>query len=156
MIIQDNTIVSAAFEFKLEDGQLISSSQENSLMVYLHGYQTILPAIESALNGKKTGDQLTLSLSPDQAYGEHRAELVFESRREYLPQDQELKPGLVFYTGHGDRQPFALKIVELTDEGAIVDGNHPLAGKTLLIDLTVQSVRQATDEEIEIKQPLTK
>lgn len=154
MNIIDNSVVSAEFEFKLHNGQLVSSSQDAGLMVYVHGYQTILPAIEHALTGKQAGDQIELTLSPEQAYGEHRPELVFESQKEYLPQDQELKPGLVFYTGHGDRQPFALKVVELTETGAIVDGNHPLAGQTLWVNLHVQSVRQATEHEIEQKQPL--
>lgn len=155
MKITANSVVSVDYEYRLEDGSLVGSSQDSGQMVYIQGYESILPAIEQALDGKTTGDTLEITLSPSQAYGEKRPELVFESRREYLPQDQEIKPGMVFYTGTGDRQPFALKVIKLTEDGVLVDGNHPLAGQTLQVNLKVLQVRGATAHEIETRQPST-
>lgn len=148
MKITQNTVVTAAYTFRDEQGQVLESSDQNGPMAYLHGLGAVLPAIEAALEGQTCGARVCLTLAPEQAFGAHRAELVFEAMRANLPADIVLEPGTVLFSGMGDRAAFQLRVVRLTEAGAVLDGNHPLAGKALLIDVEVLDVRAATECEL--------
>jgi FKBP-type peptidyl-prolyl cis-trans isomerase SlyD len=148
MEITLDAIVTADYRFTDESGELVDSSDNNGPMTYLHGRARVLPAIEAALAGQSAGYKTSLTLQPEQAFGAHRPELVFDAIRENLPSNVDLKPGMPLFSGSGDRPAFQLRVIELTERGALLDGNHPLAGKTLRVDLEVLDVRQATAEEI--------
>lgn len=149
MRIGPDTVVTAVYRFTDENGEPLDGNEHNGPMIYLHGRGTVLPGIEAALAGRQEGFATSLTLSPEQAFGTHRPELVFEAIRENLPTGTELKPGMPLYSGTGDRPAFQLRVIQLTERGAMLDGNHPLAGKTLLVDLEVLDVRPATAEELQ-------
>lgn len=148
MVIANDTVVTARYRFTDASGELVDSSDGSGPMVYLHGRSSVLPAIENALAGQAIGHATILTLNPEQAFGAHRPELVFEAVRENLPHDVKLEPGMPLYSGSGDRSAFQLRVVRLTERGAVLDGNHPLSGKTLRVDLQVVDVRPATVDEI--------
>jgi FKBP-type peptidyl-prolyl cis-trans isomerase SlyD len=148
MVIANDTVVTARYRFTDESGELVDGSDGSGAMVYLHGRTSVLPAIEYALAGHGIGHETTLILDPQQAFGAHRPELVFEAVRENLPRDVKLEPGMPLYSGSGDRAAFQLRVVRLTERGAVLDGNHPLAGKTLRVDLQVLDIRPATVDEV--------
>ncbi len=103
------------------------------------GSSQTIPGIESAVLGRHAGECLQFTCSPEDAYGPHQPELVFEAVRANLPPEAELTPGAVLVpTGSEGR--FQLKVVELTEKGAMLDGNHPLAGLTLHFDLEILEV----------------
>lgn len=133
--------ITAAYQFFDEQGTLIDSSEQSGPMVFQPGQQTVLPAIETALASATVGQIVQLELPPKLAFGEHRPELVFEAIHENLPQDVKLEPGIELFAGSGDRSPFRLRVLKLTDNGALLDGNHPLAGKTLKAELTVLDIQ---------------
>jgi len=116
-------------------------------MLYLHGHQNMLPAIEQALAGKTAGDQLTLVVEPKDAYGERDENAIQSIQVKHLKGAKKWAPGMtaVLDTEQGPRQ---VKIVKVGMFKAEVDVNHPLAGKTLTFDLNVVSVRAATAEEV--------
>jgi FKBP-type peptidyl-prolyl cis-trans isomerase 2 len=148
MEITTDAVVTANYRFTDESGELVDSSDNNGPMIYLHGRASVLPTIEAALAGQSAGYKTSLTLQPEQAFGAHRPELVFDAIRENLPPNVNLKPGMPLFSGSGDRPAFQLRVIELTERGALLDGNHPLAGKTLRVDLEVLDVRPATAEEI--------
>lgn len=151
MKIRKNTVVTVDYRLKDEDGTLLDDSAQSGPMVYLHGYRHILPALEAALEGLEAGGPHHVTLAPEQAYGPHKENLVFEANREFLPDDLELYEGQQLTSGsHGRR--FTLKVVRLTENGAILDGNHPLAGRWLTFDLDVRQVRPASKEEVRAQQ----
>ena len=133
------TRVTAAWTFRDEHDTPIDDSDRSGPMDFIVGQRSVLPAIEDALIGHQSGDQLHLVLDPEHAFGPHRPELVFEAARANLPLDIDLSPGTELYSGMGDRPKFRLRVLKATDAGALLDGNHPLAGKTLKIDLEVLS-----------------
>jgi FKBP-type peptidyl-prolyl cis-trans isomerase SlyD len=147
MEITKDAVVTASYRFTDASGELVDSSERNGPMIYLHGRASVLPAIEAALAGHNAGYRTSLTLQPEQAFGAHRPELVFEAIRENLPPNLDLKPGMPLFSGSGDRPAFQLRVIELTERGALLDGNHPLAGKTLHVELEVRDVRPATPEE---------
>ena len=140
--ITDHCTVTADYALYDEDGSWLDDSQTSGPMQYQHGAMKILPALEEALRGAVVGEILTVQLTPEQAYGPHRENLVFEAHRSNLPPDVELAPGRQLKSGSHGRQ-FSLRVVELTERGAIVDGNHPLAGKHLTFHLHVREIRNA-------------
>ncbi|WP_232199383.1 FKBP-type peptidyl-prolyl cis-trans isomerase [Thioalkalivibrio thiocyanodenitrificans] len=119
-----------------------------SSFTYLHGFEdSAIPGLSRALQGAAEGFSGEVTIPPVLAFGAYRPELVFEAMRENLPADTPLTPGKPLYTC-SDQGAFQLRVVRLTDRGAVLDGNHPLAGRTLRVNVEVVSVRQATAEEI--------
>jgi FKBP-type peptidyl-prolyl cis-trans isomerase SlyD len=115
---------------------------------YLHGFEDgAIPGLSQALQGVAEGFSGEVTIPPALAFGAYRPELVFEAIRENLPADTPLTPGKPLYTC-SDQGAFQLRVVRLTDRGAVLDGNHPLAGRTLRVKVEVLSVRPAAAEEI--------
>jgi FKBP-type peptidyl-prolyl cis-trans isomerase SlyD len=82
-----------------------------------------------------------------EGYGETNPDLVFEAPREQFPADMKLEAGTRVYA-EGPDGPVSFTVVRLTEKGAVLDGNHPLAGKDLHFDVEVVEVRPATTEEL--------
>ncbi|OOC10711.1 FKBP-type peptidyl-prolyl cis-trans isomerase [Thioalkalivibrio halophilus] len=101
-----------------------------------------LPGLDEAVLGLATGQPEELEIPAARAFGERRPELVFEAVRDNLPADVRLEPGLPLYTGdESGRRAWQLRVVELTERGALLDGNHPLAGHPLRIRATVLAIK---------------
>jgi len=147
-----NTVVTADYTLSDSDGTHLDDSQRSGPMRYVHGHRTLLPALEQALEGATVGSTVTVELPPELAYGERQENLVFEANRTALPAGIDLYPGQQLRSGsHGRR--FSLRVVRLTDEGAILDGNHPLAGKHLRFQVTIRELRAASGQEVHSGQP---
>ncbi len=118
---------------------------------FLVGGDDLLARIEEALQGHAAGANLDLHLEPEEAFGEYDENLVFLEPRALFP--AELDEGMTFEvlppgaTSQGPRDAL-YTVTEIYPEHVVLDANHPLAGIALRLSLTVQSVRQATDEEI--------
>lgn len=121
-----------------DEAQNLIDAGEQSIH-FTVGQGEVIAGIESAVIGLGTGDRVWFVCPPEQAYGPHRPELVFETIRENLPPGRELAPGMTLEPGGGSGR-FQLKVLELTENGARLDGNHPLAGLTLQFDLEVIDV----------------
>lgn len=146
MIITKDSVVQLHYRVSDASG-LIEDSAKGEPMLYLHGHQNMLPAIEQALEGKMAGDELSLVVEPKDAYGERDDNAIQSIQVKHLKGAKKWAPGMtaIVETEHGPRQ---VKIVKVGMFKAEVDVNHPLAGKTLTFDLNVVSVREATAEEI--------
>ena len=117
---------------------------------YLHGgYGNLFPKLEAALTGLEPGGKASVTLSPADGFGEHDPSLIRNEPRERLPQG--VKVGSALHGGQADpegqRQVF--RVTALSDTEATLDGNHPLAGRTVELRCEVLEVRAATPEEIE-------
>ena len=112
-------------------------------LVFVCGKQQVIAGLEEKLKGKEVGFQGRIELSPDHAYGLYRKELVFEAVRENLPAELHIQPGMDLSPG-GSAGKFNLKVVSLTERGAMLDGNHPCAGKHLIFDVEVIRVEPDT------------
>ena len=149
MEITKDAVVTIDYRLHLGDGKYIEESEQEDPLVYLHGYEEIVPGLEKALEGKKAGDSVKAQVSPEDGYGEYDSDAVEEVPREEFPADLELEAGgIVTATDEeGDEVEFLVK--EVRPKTVVVDFNHPLAGKTLHFEVTVREVRKATAEELE-------
>lgn len=124
----------------------IERSHDSEPMAYLHGHNNMIVGLERALEGKSPGDALSVSLEPDQAYGEREQDATQRLSRKYLPKGklvvgQQVKVN----SDDGMRMVTVLKVGLKTVD---VDLNHPLAGKSLRFDVDIVEVRDATEEEL--------
>jgi FKBP-type peptidyl-prolyl cis-trans isomerase 2 len=152
--VEEGVEVSASYTMSDENGNLIASSETDGPMVFVIGKGAVLPAIEEAVIGRKAGDRLEFEVPPERAFGLHRPELVFESPRANLPPGVDVQPGAQLFSGMGDRPKFSLRVVKETENGVLLDGNHPLAGRTLRISLHVTGVRRPAAMETMLNQQL--
>jgi FKBP-type peptidyl-prolyl cis-trans isomerase SlyD len=149
MKIAKDTVVSLRYELFDADGELLEKVEDP--VSYLHGgYDGIFPLVEEALHGKGVGDTCNVTMKPDDAFGEYDHQLVEVEQRSAFPKDVAI--GMQFEGGpeNSDEDDFMLyTVVDVTDDEVTVDGNHPLAGKTLTFNCSVVGVRPATEEELE-------
>ncbi len=148
MKIAKDTVVSIRYELFDSEGELLEKVDEP--ISYLHGgYDGIFPLVEEALQGKAVGDKCTVTMQPDDAFGEYDHNLVEVEARSSFP--KEVAVGMQFEGGpeSAEDDDFLLyTVVEVTDDEVTVDGNHPLAGKTLTFVCNVTGVRAASAEEL--------
>ncbi|MDF3035855.1 MAG: peptidylprolyl isomerase [Paucimonas sp.] len=147
MKIAKNTVVTVHYKLSDAQGNLIEESREP--MVYLHGgYENTLPKIEEALEGKDPGYQTTIQIEPEDAFGEYDADLVKIESRDRLPTPIELGMQFEGTPDDADEDSLIFTVTDIADDKVVLDGNHPLAGMALRFTLNVESVREATPEEI--------
>ena len=116
-------------------------------MTYLHGARNLIPGLEQALEGKQAGETLEVTVEAAAAYGEYSEDRVHQVPREALAEVERVEPG-VTVVANTEQGPLNLVIVEVGDAEVTLDANHPLAGKRLRFDVSVEQVRDATEEEI--------
>ncbi len=133
---------------KRSDGELVDAGKEP--LVYLHGgHDDIFPKIEEAVQGKKIGETVKVKLQPEEAFGDYDEELIQIEPRSQFP--KELQVGMQFEGGPegGDDDDFIIyRVTDIADDKVVLDGNHPLAGMSLIFTCTVTAVRPASDEEL--------
>ena len=150
MKIVKDTVVSLSYELiDLSGGAVLEKS--NDPISYVHGgYDGIFPTVEEALHGKNVGDKVSVKMEADDAFGEYDHDLVRVESRDLLPKDIEVGMQIEGGAEDDDDEDYMLfTIVEINDKEVTVDGNHPLAGKTLNFNATVTDVRAATKEELD-------
>ncbi len=147
MLIAKNTVVSLTYELAEGSGDLIEKT--DSPISYLHGgHHGIFPAVEAALEGKKAGDQCSVTLEPNDAFGEFDEDLIREEPRAAFPKDLEV--GMRFEGQNENSGESAIYTVTgINDSTVSVDGNHPLADKTVIFACQITGVRVASKEELQ-------
>jgi FKBP-type peptidyl-prolyl cis-trans isomerase SlyD len=146
--IEPGQVVKLAYELRDCDGQ--PHAEEGAQLEYLHGgYGGIFPKVEQALEGKELGHEMSLTLDPEDAFGEYDAELLRVEPRARFPETLEI--GMQFEGVPGEREDEALiyTVTDITPETVVVDGNHPLAGERLWFKCAVKEIRAATPDELQ-------
>lgn len=145
MKIGKNTAVTLRYRIAEPNGKLLEDGKEPT--AYLHGgYGNTFAKVEEALEGREAGYQVALDLQPADAFGERDESLV-----QVIPKTQ-FPPGVKVggqLEGRGeDGHTHVFTVVKIKGPEVHLDGNHPLAGKALRLNLTVMDVRAATEEEL--------
>lgn len=150
--ITPNSVVALTWTLKDMQGEVLDTLDE--AVEFFLGGDDLLPSIVAALLHHRAGDTLQLHLEPEHAFGDYDENLVFVEPRSGFP--SELEEGMVFEahalpdSGNGSLPPDALYVVtDIYPEHVILDGNHPLAGIGLELELHIERVRAATPEEAE-------
>jgi FKBP-type peptidyl-prolyl cis-trans isomerase SlyD len=148
MTIAENKVVTLHYTLTDDEGTVLDKSEDGSFL-YLHGASNIIPGLENALTGKTSGEELKVTVTPEEGYGERDDARKEDVPREMFPEDNEIKVGSQFHAEGPEGQMITVTVIGVTDETVTIDGNHPLAGVQLNFDVKVIEVRDASAEELE-------
>ena len=148
LLIADKLVVSIHYTLTDNSGEIIDSSEGADPLAYLHGAGNLIPGLEQALVGKTAGASLQATVSPEDGYGEIQPELIETVPKEAFEGVDSIEPGMAFEAQGSDGQARRIVVKDVSDDGIIIDGNHPLAGVELNFDVQVVDIREASEEEI--------
>ncbi|GMR17853.1 MAG: peptidylprolyl isomerase [Gammaproteobacteria bacterium] len=148
MKITTKCVASIHFTLTDDSGTTLDSTEDQEPINYLHGTDALIPGLERELEGKVAGDRLKVSVQPADGYGEINPELIKVESNEAFEGIEDLEVGMQLEAKGPKGQTQIITVVSISDDGITISGNHPLAGKTLHYDVSVEAVREATDSEI--------
>jgi FKBP-type peptidyl-prolyl cis-trans isomerase SlyD len=146
MKISSGAIVSIHYTLTGDNGQVIDTSRGREPLQYEHGAGAIIPGLEKALEGHSSGDDVQVTLEPDDAYGEHNENMVQSVPRSTFNEVDNVEPGMQFRV-ETEQGPMVVQIKEVGEETVILDFNHPLAGERLHFDVNVMEVSESDADD---------
>ena len=149
MQITKDKVVLINYTLKNNAGDVIDSSEGSDPLAYLHGAENIIPGLEKALEGKVAGDSLSVTISPEEAYGNFDESKVQSVPKEMFEDAGEVVVGAQYHAAGPDGGYITITVTEVTDDTVTVDANHPLAGETLNFEVAIVEIRDASEEELE-------
>lgn len=132
--------VSVHYTGRLTDGTVFDSSAQREPLEFTLGESQVIAGFEEAVEGMAEGERKTVQILPENAYGPHHAELVFQIDRENLPGELEPEVGQRLAFQRPDGQTVPLTVTEVSASGVTLDANHPLAGEELTFDLELVGI----------------
>jgi FKBP-type peptidyl-prolyl cis-trans isomerase SlyD len=144
--ISKNKFVSLTYTITDEDDNILE--RIDMPIQYIQGAKSqVIEKIEIALDGHQVGDMVNVTLTPDEAFGAHQPDLTFsDDIANVPPQFHSIGAEVEFQNDQGESKIF--RVTHIEDGKLTVDGNHPFAGKTIIYNITVKEVRDATSNEL--------
>ncbi len=139
-MIPDGKVISIQYTLSLNDGEVIESNLNEEPLEYTMGSGELIPGLEEVLAGMKEGEEQTGVLPPEKAYGLSLAEALLEIPKDHLPAEALEVGARIHGEGPGGAEIDGC-IVKLKTKCAVVDFNHPLAGKTIAYSIKLCGVR---------------
>lgn len=147
MKIAPNKVVKMHYSVLDNDKNTIDNSFDGEPLLFIVGTGYLIPGLEDAIIDKEAGDTLSVTVEPQQGYGERHDELM-QAVPKSMFDGMEIDVGMQFRASTDDGDQMVM-IIDIQDEEVIVDGNHPLSGITLHFDVEILEVRDATAQELE-------
>ena len=141
------------FTYRIVDGNGEVKEQVDLPLTYIHGHESgMFPAVEKALEGKRSGDSVSVELTPVEGFGERDPDLLFEDALSNVPAEyRKIGAEAEFRNDQGDTKVF--RVTSMKNGRITLDGNHPLAGQTVTFHINILGVRDATEDELSGKVP---
>ena len=124
----------------LEDGTQFDSSEGRDPLEFELGSGQVIPGFDKAVEGMSVGEEKSVTIASDDAYGPHNQQMVQEVPKTALPANLEPKQGMALQAQGQDGQPINLTVTEVGEESITVDANHPLAGKALKFEIELVAI----------------
>lgn len=147
MQIAAQKVVHIHYTLTNDEGEVLDTSSGRGPLAFIHGAGNIIPGLENALTGCSAGDKLQVAISPEDAYGLRDDSLVHMVPMSAFEGAGQIEPGMQVQA----QSPEGIQIftvMDVTGEGVVLDGNHPMAGVPLNFDVEIAAVRDATQEEL--------
>lgn len=134
--IEANSLVTLHYRITLPNGQPLISTFEATPATLQLGAGEMLPGMEKLLLGLAPGARQMFELTPENAFGPHRTELVERVKREHMP-DEEIEAMSIMEFTAPDGSRYSGLVREIDAQSALIDFNHPLAGKHIRLEVEV-------------------
>ena len=141
MAAQAGDTVAVHYTGTLDDGRTFDSSQGREPLEFRLGGGQVISGFDEAVAGMEVGEQKTVRIPAEDAYGPRRDDLLLELRREQIPPEIDLEVGMGLSVQQPDGQPLPVTVAALGEGSVTLDANHPLAGEDLTFDLTLVAIR---------------
>ena len=149
LTVKKDVVVGLAYTLFVDNAVEDSAPVSNPLE-YIQGHGNLIPGLEKALEGLKVGDKKSgITIEPEDAYGDYDPEAVIALERSLFPPEFPIEKGRIVPLEDDQGNHLHSFILEWDDETVTVDLNAPMAGKTLVFDCEIVSLRPGTEEEIE-------
>ena len=136
------------YVLKNTDGDLVDSSAGGEALQFVEGDGTMIPGLEKALSGRDPGDEFSVTIGPEDAYGWPQRQLIRTVAKDMIQSDAtEIEVGMLFQLGSGAESQ-VVKVIDVEKDSVTIDGNHPLAGLTFVFDISVLEVRDAVPGDL--------
>lgn len=144
--VENNKVISLTYVIVDESGAVLE--QYDLPISYVHGNNSnMYPKVAEALEGAKEGDEIEVSLSPAEGFGERDPSLTFSDVIDNVPPEyRHIGAEASFENDEGES--INMTVVSMEDGKIMLDGNHPFAGKTVTFKLRVKEIRDATEAEV--------
>lgn len=133
-------IVKVDYTGRLDDGTVFDSSEGREPLEFTLGQEQVILGFDQGVMGMETGEERTITIPSDEAYGPHREELVATIDKESFPPDIELNVGDMLNLQQPDGQAIAATVTDIKDSSVTLDANHPLAGQDLTFDVKLVEI----------------
>ncbi len=143
-----NKVVTMQYSLTNADGVVVREAGGKPV-TYLHGSGAIPPRLELELEHHAVGDIVRARLLPDDAFGKRNVDLLYQVPLEELPAGETVETGGKIVGSDEDGNEVLFTVTDIRDGVAYLDGNHPLAGQTLVFEVEIQGIRDATPEELD-------
>ncbi|MEJ2257738.1 MAG: peptidylprolyl isomerase [Woeseiaceae bacterium] len=124
----------------LDDGTEFDSSAGRDPLEFSLGEGQVIPGFDNAVDGMAVGESKTVTIPAEEAYGERHDQLVQEVPKDALPDEIDPAVGMHLQSRSPEGQVMNLVVTDVADESITVDGNHPLAGKSLTFDIELVEI----------------
>ena len=145
--VDDGHVVSMHYTLRV-DGEVVDSSQGSEPLMFIQGMGHIIPGLEHELYDMQIGESKNVSVAPRDGYGDVDAEAFMDVPRDAFPGEIPMEVGTQLELQDKSGQPAHARIDAVTDDSVRLNMNHPLAGKQLEFEVTIEALRAATDEEV--------
>ncbi len=126
---------------KLDDDTVFDSSVNREPIEFTLGQRQLIPGFEQAVIGMEPGDQKSVNIPMEEAYGPHRDDMILEVKNEEFPEHITPEVGLQLQLSQPNGQTIDVIITDMENDMVTLDANHPLAGKNLVFDIELVEIK---------------
>ncbi|MCU7818678.1 MAG: peptidylprolyl isomerase [gamma proteobacterium symbiont of Lucinoma myriamae] len=147
MAIKQDQIVAIKYSASVNSEVIDNNMEEDAPLFFMYGRGQMMPGLETRIADMNVGDSSDLEIPAAEAYGEHNPEAIQTVPKEHLAH-LELHEGLVLQGQGENGEPVMVVVKEIQDEIVVMDHNHPMAGQDISFSVTIQDIRDANEEEL--------
>ena len=138
--VKEGDKIKVNYTVTLDNNTIIEKTAETKPLEFKLNTGQIIPGFEQAVIGMSPGESKSVKITPEEAYGEYREELVMKVPRKDLPEDLDPQVGQQLKLESDKHQPFIVTVTGTSDSEVIMDANHPLAGKNLNFEIELLEI----------------
>ena len=132
--------VKVHYHGRLTNGETFDKSEGREPLEFEVGAGMVIKGFDDGVTGMSVGDKKTITIPFNEAYGPKNPEMIIDMPKNRFPKDMELEVGMALAMSDGQGQQFEVVVTQIKEDSAVLDANHPLAGKDLIFDLELVEI----------------
>lgn len=140
MEVREGDTIRVHYIGRLEDGSVFDTSEGGTCIEFQVGKGDLIRAFEQGVIGMGLGETRVVRATPEEAYGLHHKEKVFDFDRSRAPENFDPEVGQQLQLFRADGEPVLVTVISKSEKAITMDANHPLAGKELVFEIRVEEI----------------